>query len=286
MSPSRLFARFLEREPEPPKKKNPKVSPAEILKPPPPAIDIEAAAGGLGSDTLALHIDRQLNTQVWNGTRFDDRMFQASEELTRGLLQQMERSLVSQEAYDDFEARFLKQLGLDSDEPAGALRDLETRILGENRIAWNQASIAAQGDDVDTTLIWSSRLEPPTGKGKGTTAGCAWSHGRSLEELPDPTLPKHWGCQCMAQSIASPDSNDPERAASGALILAAMADERDAFLAAYYPDANGMQESARTPLRPSRLFREADAAAPLSMPPAESTRPQRRSRLFAALQPV
>ena len=256
---SRLFGRF--REDKQPSRKPPTIQTATdaILQPPTDAADVALADDGMGSDALALYVDRNLNTQVWNGTTFADRMFHADQTMTRDLVGQMERSLLAQENYADFEARLLKSLGLDKAEPAGALRDLENRIVTENRIAWNRASVAAQGTDTDTALVWSSRLQEPDGKGHGTTPGCAWRHGRLLDELDDPTIPHHYGCECQANSIPNPNSADEDIAAEGQSIIDDMAAEREDWLSSY---GTGDDEFAEAQRAPSRLFRFREAVSP------------------------
>lgn len=257
--PSRLFFNFCEARKKS-TNSNGKSAPASAVKelsPPPSLIDPEGR-GAFDPEGIALVIDADLDSQIWNGTEWSDRVYQVTEDLTRGLLQQMERSLVAQEDYDTFEARMLKSVGLDDVEPAGALRDLETRLVTENRIAWNRATIAAQdGGGGETVTVWSSRLEPPSGRGRGTTPGCAWSHGRDLIDLPDPTIPKHWGCKCQLIVLPDPSSSDPDQAAIGQSILDSMAEDREDFLATYYPNATGFEESSKHSVRPSRLFSSA-----------------------------
>lgn len=199
----------------------------------------ELEAQIMGDDTdpedapLALAVDVGLRDRVWNGARFEDRIGQFKNSVLRTTLDQMEKSIMAQETYDDFEARMLKQLGLDkADEgPVGSVqRDLETRVEAEGRLGWNEAILRQHSGDPETIIVWSSRLLTPGPDGKGTTPGCAWRHGRTAEEMPSSELPRHWKCKCTWLVIPSPYSADPDIAAQGAEILAAMAADREAWL--------------------------------------------------------
>ena len=55
------------------------------------------------------------------------------------LAEQIERSLLAGESYEEFTARLLKQMGIDSDQPAGALAKFEAQVENEAREAWNAA---------------------------------------------------------------------------------------------------------------------------------------------------
>lgn len=205
--------------------------------------------GGISGDALLLQIDRQMNERIWGGTKFEDRAFKLSADTFRNLATEIERSLVAQESYRDFEARMLKHFGIDDVEPLGVLRNLNNAIDAEAKLAWSTAMVAVNQGDTDTALVSRSRLRPGH-----TTAGCWARHGRLLSEIGE-APPYHWGCECDAETVPNPDSENEEVATQGRAILERMAAERDA-------NPQPAQESAR-PLRPSRFvsLRELGEAA-------------------------
>ena len=59
--------------------------------------------------------------------------------LPANFLEEMDLALRRGEDYETFEARLFVQMGIASDEPAGALEHLEQQMLKEVRQAWNDA---------------------------------------------------------------------------------------------------------------------------------------------------
>lgn len=184
-------------------------------------------------DTVALHIDRKLHAEVWNGTRFTDRVNYLSNELAKDLVGGIERSMLAQESYGEFEGRLFKEMGLDTPEPAGRLAKLNTQLDQEIKMGWNRALVDVNSAP-DTVVVWEAVLDDRT------TQVCWDKHGTVIGdgELP----PEHYNCRCAPKTIPSPDSNDEAWASLGASILEEMAEERDS--------GSALNESAR----PSRLF--------------------------------
>jgi hypothetical protein len=239
------MARLRERRGEKPK-------PAPKPKAPPPSEPRDEVVHPEDQpDPLALNVPINLDQALWMGTTFADRVTHATSTLSRDLLASVERSLLAQENYDDFTDRLYRELGINTEEPSGALRDLETRVTAEARRAWNQGLIAGNQTE-QTVLTWRSRLLPTT------TAGCAARHGKTLDEIDGQLPPSHWNCYCDLESVDDPDSTDPDIAAAGQARLDEMAAEREAWGAS---DADLFEESAR---RPSRFaaFRELGGPLP------------------------
>lgn len=212
-----VATRFLEDDPPQERRKQPKRKPVSLLD--------WAQEHGLNDDTLALQIDRSLDSTVWRGTRFVDRAQHFANTLDKTIVGEMEKSLLAQESFRDFETRMLQKLGVSNlREPAGPLRDMEIQLEAEARIAWNQGMLALQpqGVNADTALFWRSALIATT------TQHCADNHGRLISELGEMPL-AHIGCLCDAIQGPNPDSPDPEIAAEGRLFVETMAAERAAW---------------------------------------------------------
>lgn len=184
-------------------------------------------------NTVALHIDRKLQAEVWNGTRFTDRVSYLSNEMAKDLVGEVERSMLAQESYDEFEGRLFKNLGLDTPEPAGRLAKLNNQLGQEIKMGWNRALVDVN-DAPDTIVVSEAELDDRT------TQGCWDKHGTILADGEFGLY--HWGCRCRPRTIPSPDSDNAEWAALGQSILEEMAEERDS--------GSALNESAR----PSRLF--------------------------------
>lgn len=211
------------------------------------AIEVPALASQLGltSDMVALRIDANLESSVWNGTKFDDRMSHMVKTMREELVGSVENSLMQQERWEDFRDRMYKELGIESDEPAGALAKFERQIESEAKLAWNEAMLEANMDAEDSTEVWRSMLLSTT------TPGCAAKHGRMIvEELGGQVPLAHYGCHCDVISVPNPNSLNRDIAAQGRAIIDEMRAEREAWGAS---DADVMEES-----RPSRFraFRE------------------------------
>jgi len=177
-------------------------------------------------EPVLVHIDRALGGRVWAGTRTEDRALHLERAVALELMQQIERSLMAQDSFDDFTARLDRQFGIGPQElRAGStpLRRLEQAVEHEARLAWNRGTLAATAAEPEhaTVPLWASALLPTT------TPGCWASHGRRIDtELEGVTPQRHQGCKCYVLSVPDPDALDAEWAAQGAVILAAMAEER------------------------------------------------------------
>lgn len=179
-----------------------------------------SAETGLSDHTLALQIDKSLDSAVWNGTRFTDRIAHFDNSLGHLLTNEVEKSLLAQEDYDSFEARMLDRLGVsDLEEPLGPLRDMDTQLTAEARLAWNKAMIQSN-EGGDTVLVWRCMLLSTS------TPECIAAHGQLMDDV-DIDIPAHWGCLCSVITIPNPDSMDPDTAAAGQAYLEQMAAERE-----------------------------------------------------------
>src|SRR3990167_693840 len=211
------------------------------LPPPPQSVRAFAADQGLDEDRLALYVDRSLDTYTWNGTRFEDRTARTRSIVARALVDEIEKSLMAQEHYTQFENRLIRKIGIgrpETETGSPALRALDLALETELRIAWNDGlEDAAEQQDVLT--VWAALLD------ERTTPGCIWNHGRPLGELAE-TIPRHPKCRCWPKVIPHPDSRDPDRAATGAAILDDMRAEREAALGELPADAN-FAEAVRGP---------------------------------------
>lgn len=197
--------------------------------------DVGAVASefGLSPDTLALAIDGSLAPMIWRGSTTQDRINHAALTFNRDLLASVENSLLAQERYEDFEQRLFRELGIEGDEPAGALKDFASTINAETKLAWNTAMVAAnQGED--SISVWRSALMPTT------TPACAARHGRPIDEIGE-TPPLHIACVCDVFTVPNPDSADPDVASEGQSMLDEMEAEREAWGA----PSQIIQESAR-----------------------------------------
>lgn len=203
----------------------------------------------ISPEMLTVQIDRSLSAGVWNGTTFTDRLTRAVTSASRTLVDEVEKSLLGQESYDDFERRMLGRLGVGPMEPdtgGAAMRALDTFLDTEVRVAWGEGLVTVNQVE-DTVLVARAVLDDRT------TLGCWQAHGRTREELgADYTLPRHWRCRCDWLTVPNPASANREWAAMGQAILDEMAEERDAG------DAE-MMERWVPPIRPSRFrsFRDA-----------------------------
>jgi len=157
------------------------------------------------------------------------------------LVDEIEKSLMAQEHYTQFENRLIRKIGIgrpETETGSPALRALDLALETELRIAWNDGlEDAAEQQDVLT--VWAALLD------ERTTPGCIWNHGRPLGELAE-TIPRHPKCRCWPKVVPHPDSRDPDRAATGAAILDDMRAEREAALGELPADAN-FAEAVRGP---------------------------------------
>ena len=231
-------------------------------------LDTFAAEHGLGEDDLALHIDQKLDGDVWLGTRFADRAEHLTNRIAQDVLTQMDQSLMAQESYDEFEARMMKNLGIDAAqvkaEGMGWLGKADRQLAQETRLAWNTALVSANRD-ADTVLVWRAVLDDVT------TPTCWENHGQLIDDI-GMSPPEHFGCRCDIFSCPSPESEDEEWAALGQEILDEMAAERD----------SGSAETTREVEVPCKLSRFATLREGYVSTWAEKPQPTERrpSRLW------
>ena len=202
-----------------------------------------AGEAGVAEAILALQVDRNLDARIWAGTQVTDRVQHTMRIVGRDLYGEIEKSLLAQESFDEFEARMMRRMGigaLEKDTGGAAMRAIELEMDTETRLAWNDG-IEAANQQEDTITVWAAEMDDVT------TQGCWDSHGFTFEEL-GARPPRHFRCRCGPKIVPNPDSNDPEWARLGQDIIEEMAAERES--------GEGLQESVRA-FKPSRLFREA-----------------------------
>jgi len=183
-------------------------------------LDEEARELGVPEESLLLAIDRKLDERVVAGTNFADRFTQLNRSLAAEVVLQLDRSLVAQETYEEFEGRMLDALGVEEVEPAGALAKLDAYFYGEAKLAYNEAMQEANRQE-ETVTVWRAQLD------NVTTPGCWARHGLRIEEdLGGEVPPRHPRCRCDVLTIPDPESEDEEWAALGQETLDEMEAER------------------------------------------------------------
>lgn len=178
-------------------------------------------ASGLDETTVALAIDGRLDSKVWNGSKSVDRLAHVGRKFTNALLNEIEKSLLGQESFDDFERRVQRAFGVTPErEPQGVLRDLMFDLGNEVKIAWND-SLVRYNEQQDTVLLWGAELDDVT------TPGCWHNHGKIMGRETFDAIPRHGGCRCRPVRAPDPESEDAEWAALGRQIIADMVADRE-----------------------------------------------------------
>jgi len=147
--------------------------------------------------------------RIWQGTTVDDRVTHTTTIAGRDLLTSIERSLVQQESYEEFERRLFTELGIaDPGVPRGMLSDFDTQLKNEAKLAWNEGMVVAHSEDTsgDVVLVWKAEIDG------ATTPGCRRNHGKTIDEIDDPQMPRHWNCRCEWLTLENPDNNDESAA--------------------------------------------------------------------------
>lgn len=211
----------------------------------PPEVSALAADEGFGEESLTLQIDRKLNHRVWLGTRYEDRAMRQVGNLGRTLVTEIERSLLGQEQFDDFEQRMQKLLGIDRDHKGRALLDMNNQLQAEVRLAYNE-TMASVNQQTDTILVSRAQLD------ESTTPTCWRRHGVSIEEIGE-TPQYHFGCRCDVLTVPNPESVNADWAKLGQSILADMKAERE----------ESEPVAREVDAIPSRLFKDITVDVPL-----------------------
>lgn len=181
-------------------------------------LDVVARELGLSEDDVTLRIDQSLDT-TWNGSRTVDRIARVTQKYERTVLDEIEKSLLNQESYDEFTSRLIDTLGVRGGEPMGPLRDMAVALEDESRVAWVR-SLEQYNRQPDTVTLWHAELDDRT------TPGCWENHGKRLDQLAA-AMPRHTGCRCKPLTVPNPDSSNASWARMGQEIVEEMAEERE-----------------------------------------------------------
>ena len=172
-----------------------------------------------------LLIDRQLDSHVWAGTRFEDRVQRSVGQLNQSIHEEVTKSLLAQERYEDFRDRMRTKMGIDkNDLSLGVLGNLTRQIASEAKVGWNEAMLSVN-QQVDTVEVWDAVMDD------ATTPGCEARHGLTraevVEQFGDDQMPQHIACRCQWLTTPSVNSIDPEWAAMGQAAIDDLRSERD-----------------------------------------------------------
>lgn len=193
-----------------PKSHEPDVAGTTHQVPTPLTFDAIAAALGLAPNLLALQIDAKLGETIWSGTSFEDRTSHLTGRFATDLIGEIERGLLAQEDYGEFETRLFGALGIDQAVVnKGVLGELARQMEFEARLAWNSALLSVNGaSGSGTDLEWT------LGQALNHTAECLANNGHTLAQLgPGATIPAHWGCVCRWKVVRA-ETSDGETSVS------------------------------------------------------------------------